>query len=151
MTARLAAKPVEPDPFVELLADFVIGKLRDLAAYVADGEGCHAMAVVVRFRAGDEGVEAFQPMHEAALYQRVERTVDLQRRAEAVVAQLVEQRVGAERPDRRLQPLKHTQLILGQALARRHRRTFIQVHDLSRYLPPEDGDDSLRFPAYTGS
>ena len=72
------------------------------------------VAVVVRFGAGDEGVEAFQPVHEAGLHQRVERPVDLQRRAKAVLAQLVEQRVGAERPARRLEPFQHAQLVPGE-------------------------------------
>ena len=82
---------------VEPLADHLVGEFGDLPAFVADREGGHAVAVVVRLGAGDEGIEAFQPVHEAGLHQRVERAIDLQRRAKAMLAQLVEQRVGAER------------------------------------------------------
>ena len=83
------------------------------------------MAVVVRLGAGDEGVEAFQPVHEAALDQRVERPVDLQRRAEPLLAQLVEQRVGAERAGRSLKPLENADLVPGQRFAGSHRSTSI--------------------------
>jgi hypothetical protein len=74
----------------------------------------------VRLGAGDEGVEAFQPVHEAALDQRVERPVDLQRRAESILAQLVEQRVGAERAARGLQPFEDAELVPCQHIAGGH-------------------------------
>ena len=69
----------------------MIGKFGHLSACVADGEGGHAVAVVMRFCAGDEGVQAFEPVDETALHQRVEGAVDLQGRAESVVAELIEQ------------------------------------------------------------
>ena len=58
---------------------------------------------------GDEGIQAFETMHEAGLDQPVERPIDLQGRAEALVPQEVEQTVGAERAARRLQPSAVTQ------------------------------------------
>ena len=64
-------------PGVETLADLLIGKLGDVSAYVADREGRHAVAVVVRLATGDEGVHALQPVHEAGIDQTVERAVDL--------------------------------------------------------------------------
>jgi hypothetical protein len=76
--------------------------------------------VVVRLGAGDEGVEALEPMHEALLHQRFERAIDLQRRAEALVAQLVEQRIGTERSARPFQLFQHVELVLGQHLPPSH-------------------------------
>jgi hypothetical protein len=48
--------------------------------------------------AGDKGIEAFETMHKPELHQLVERAVDLERRAKAVIAQLVENGVGAQGP-----------------------------------------------------
>ena len=51
-------------------------------------------AVALLMGAGDEGVDAFQPVHQAELHQLVERPVDLQRCPEPLVAQKVEYAVG---------------------------------------------------------
>ena len=118
--------PIKFEPAdVTLLADRVVRHLDDLPAFVADRKGRHVVPVVVRLGAGDEGVEALQPVDEAALDQRVERPVDLQRRAESLLAQLVEQRVGAERAGRSLQPFENADLVPGQRFAGSHGSTSI--------------------------
>ncbi len=71
-----------------------------LAAAFADCEGDDAVAVAILagMGAGNEGVDAFEPMHDAIFEQLFQRPVDLQRRTKTLVAQLVEDRIGAEGP-----------------------------------------------------
>lgn len=96
--------------------DRVVVELDHLAAAFADGKGCQAVAVavLVRVGAGDEGVDAFQPVHDAEFEQLFERAIDLQRRAKTVIAQLVEDRVGAERAFGVGKRVEDQGLVLGQ-------------------------------------
>ena len=52
----------------------------------------------MRMRACDKGIQAFEPMDHAEFDELVERPVDLQRRAKAMLPQPIEQRIGLERP-----------------------------------------------------
>ncbi len=89
------------------------------------------MAVVVRLGAGHEGIQAFEPVDETFLYQRVQRTVDLKRRAKAALAKLVEQRIGAERTTGGLEWLERAKLVLRQSLPCRHDSASIFTRPLS--------------------
>ncbi len=53
-------------------------------------------------RAGHEGIQAFQPMHQAKFQQLFQRPVDLQRRPKPMISQLVENGIGAQRPSDRV-------------------------------------------------
>ncbi|RAK25941.1 hypothetical protein C7374_11716 [Falsochrobactrum ovis] len=81
-------------PALEAFFDRGVRKFVDLAAVLADREGDNAvlvpMRVLLRMGAGDEGVEAFQPVDQAHVDQLFQRTIDLKWRAKTVLAQLVE-------------------------------------------------------------
>jgi hypothetical protein len=72
------------------------------------------MRVVLGVGAGDEGVHAFQPMDDAEPAKLVERAIDLQRRAKAVVAQEIEDLIGAERGARAGQGREDEPLVFCQ-------------------------------------
>ncbi len=72
--------------------------------------------MALRMRAGNEGIEAFEAMDQPVVEQLFKRTIDLQWRAETVVAQLIEDRVGAERAFRLGQHVENQCLIAGQVL-----------------------------------
>ena len=75
----------------------VAGKFRHVAAPGTDGKHHGGAGIAVRMLAGDKGVEAFQPVDETQFQQLVEGAVDLQRRADAVVAQAIQDGIGAQR------------------------------------------------------
>lgn len=97
--------------------------------------------MIVRVAACDEGVEAFQPMNQTHTDKLVERPVDLQRRPQPVVAQHVENAVGAQRPVRRRQRLEDQRLIAGQAAGRG--RLVVMMSTQGR-LPLANGSRSSR-------
>lgn len=85
-----------------------------LAAGAANGESGAVVSRVAAMAAHDKGVEAFEPMHQTKPHQLVEGAIDLQRRAQPVAAQDVEQIVGAERLFGILERMKDQRLVLGQ-------------------------------------
>ena len=101
-------------PEVQSALDRIIGKFSDLAAGVADRKRHQAMPMVMRMRAGNEGVQAFQPMHHTQLLQFLQRAVDLQRRAKTILAQLVKQGIGAKRRLRLVQGVENQALVFGE-------------------------------------
>src|SRR5207249_7585594 len=54
------------------------GNFADGAAMIADQERHHRSLVMI-MRAGEEGVAAFDPVHEAVLHQKIERAIDRDR------------------------------------------------------------------------
>jgi hypothetical protein len=89
-----------PGPRTKALLNHRIGEFRDLAAIRAYGESDQTVVVtmimaIVAMRACYKGIQAFQPVHPAGRLKLVQRAIDLQRRTEPLIAQLVEQRIGA--------------------------------------------------------
>src|SRR5690606_16228859 len=112
-------------PALEAIVDRGVRKFVDLAAVLADREGDNAvlvpMRVLVRVGAGDEGVEAFQPVDQAHVDQLFQRTIDLKWRAKTVLAQLVEQRIRAGGPLHPRKRVQHQRLVLRQIVQLSHR------------------------------
>ena len=75
----------------------IVGEFVHLSTVLADRKGDQTVLVIMRMRAGHEGVDALQPVHEPGFDKPVECPVDLQGRANAVVAQPFEQSISAER------------------------------------------------------
>jgi hypothetical protein len=65
------------------------------------------VAFAGRMAAGDKGIEAFKPVDETELHQFVECAIHLERRAKAIIAQLVENGIGAKRPSAFAQRAHH--------------------------------------------
>ena len=101
-------------PILETLLDDFIGKFGNLAAFLADREGSQPVGMVVRMGAGDKGIQTFPPLDKPALEQLLQRPVDLQRRAESVVPELVMDGRGAERRARAGQGIEDKRLVSGQ-------------------------------------
>ena len=74
------------------MINLVVLELGYVTAAFADGEGDGAMTMArattgtFPMSASHEGVEAFEPVHDAKLGQLVERAIDLQWRPEAMIA-----------------------------------------------------------------
>ena len=89
-------------------AQVVGGGLVHAAALVADHEHDDVTGAVLG-RAGDEGIAALEPMHEASLLKKVEGTIhgDGCQRPPVLRAELVDELIGADRAMRRVQRLQH--------------------------------------------
>jgi hypothetical protein len=76
--------------------------------------------MVMRLGAGDEGIDAFEPVYETGFHQRIEGAIDLQRRAEALLTKLVEQGIALRGPLAASEFLEHARLVLRQHISCRH-------------------------------
>lgn len=93
-----------------------IGKLCHLTALLANRKSNQSVLVALRMSTGNKSVEAFKAMHHAKFEQLFERPIDLQRRTETVVTELIEDRIGAERTIRLGQHVENERLIAGQIM-----------------------------------
>ena len=102
----------------QILVQGRIGKFRYLAAGFTDCKrslGCLFWVIVI---AGNEGIQAFQPMGQAEFQQSVQRTIDLNWRAQPIIAQLIQNGIGAERLIRCIQDAIDQCLIFRQRTGR---------------------------------
>ena len=70
--------------------------------------------MTMRLGTADEGIERFQPVRQTLIHELVEGPVDLQRRAQAIGPQLVENVIGAERGFRMVERPQHQPLVARQ-------------------------------------
>ena len=96
----------------------------------------------MRIGTANEGVERFQPMRQAALGQLVERPVDLQRRLDAVAAQLIENVIGRERRFGMRQGAQHQLLIAGQIVGPDVIVSCVRMRHGGAYFPSIAGINS---------
>jgi hypothetical protein len=93
----------------------MIMELRDLTTAFAYGKAGQSVpvtgAIVIHMRAGNKGIDAFEPVNDTAFHQLIERPVDLQGRPEPVIPQAVKDRIGAQRSIRLCQGFKNQCLI----------------------------------------
>ena len=97
ITGVFGVKPAARDAVLIGLGDGGACRLAHRAAFLADQEH-HRIAAAVLLHAGDEGVAAFDAVHEPLLAQKIERAIDGdRRRPRAAHRQPVDQLIGAER------------------------------------------------------
>src|SRR6185312_2517537 len=90
-------------------------ELRHGPAVIANGE--HDSALVARMPAGDEGIERLEPVRLSIGDETVERAIDRLRRQARLVAQLLDELVGADRPPDAAQRLDDHLVLLGSGSA----------------------------------
>src|SRR5690606_3678722 len=103
-------------PCTDEILDRRVGEFRHLSTFFADRESHETLLMTLRMRAGNEGIEAFEAMDQPVIEQLFQCAIDLQRRAETVVTQLVEDRIGAEWAFCLGQNVENQCLIAGQVL-----------------------------------
>ena len=85
ITGLFGEKPAARQEPFSVSATRAAGRFADRAAVFADQEH-DRIAVGVMVHASDEGVAAFDAMHEAVVAQKIERTIDRDRRRPAALA-----------------------------------------------------------------
>ena len=94
-------------------------KLIDLTTGLTNGKSGQAMPVagtaIVNMGAGDESIDAFQPVNRTCFHQLVECAIYLQGRPEPMVAQFVENGIGPQRRFRRGEGCQNHSLIFRQS------------------------------------
>ncbi|MPM76335.1 hypothetical protein SDC9_123333 [bioreactor metagenome] len=107
-------KGIPLHPVAQAMAQVVVDELIDMPTVIADGKCLEAVLTVRGVAARDIGVQRLQAMHQALLPQALQRSVHLRGRTETLIAQTIEQRIGAEWAGSLLQSRKDSLLVGGQ-------------------------------------
>ena len=73
-----------------------VGKLAYRTTGVTDCEGNEGGVVAIWVGAGDKRIQAFDTMHQPALHEFFQCPVNLQRRAQTIIAQTIQNAIGAK-------------------------------------------------------
>ena len=111
----MGLKPFGLSPAAQLISHIPLSKLGYAVASLADRKSRCTMSITniraSRMVAGNESVQALNPMHQTIRNQLVKCPVDLKRRPQTVVAELIKNRVCAQRPICPLKSREYQRLI----------------------------------------